>query len=346
MAGGPAGRSQPPVPPIMTAEPEREAPSGLSAAGIESDDPRRGRSGLWPVVRVLGLALAVAAIGFVVYSAADSWSSLEQAFTNRDFIAALAGGAIGYAVLTLLMGLSWQVLLGAADPRGLGVGEALLVYGQSQVLKYLPTNVLHLVGRWSQARRLGITHRAIAWSTGAELVLVVIAAAVLAAVFAFPLLTEWTGWSSADYVAPAIGSAIAVVILGVGGWYFLRRAAAGVVDTVRLTRSVAAAFTLYVAFFLLTGLLVAGLSAVVGGRSAFDLSTLGIVAAAWIIGFFTPGAPAGIGVREAVLTAGLTLAGEPNAVSIAIGYRLVTLGGDLLVFAFAKLARRAAGSGS
>jgi hypothetical protein len=56
-----------------------------------------------------------------------------------------------------------------------------------------------------------------------------------------------------------------------------------------------------------------------------------VAAAAWLGGFVVPGAPAGLGVREAILTAGLELAGYGStALTVAIGYRLITLAGDVI----------------
>ena len=63
-----------------------------------------------------------------------------------------------------------------------------------------------------------------------------------------------------------------------------------------------------------------------------------ISATAWTLGFLTPGAPAGLGVREAVLVALLTpSAGEPAALTAALAFRAATLGGDLLFYLSARL---------
>ena len=60
--------------------------------------------------------------------------------------------------------------------------------------------------------------------------------------------------------------------------------------------------------------------------------TLGLFACAWLLGFVTPGAPAGIGIRELMLTEGLTpLVGREQAVVIALTFRILSTGSDLLV---------------
>ena len=52
---------------------------------------------------------------------------------------------------------------------------------------------------------------------------------------------------------------------------------------------------------------------------------------AWLIGFITPGAPGGIGVREAsVLVTTSAIMGPGPALLFAAATRIVTLGGDAL----------------
>tara|TARA_Y100000768_G_C23948357_1_gene668814 strand:- start:1356 stop:1664 length:309 start_codon:yes stop_codon:yes gene_type:complete len=55
-----------------------------------------------------------------------------------------------------------------------------------------------------------------------------------------------------------------------------------------------------------------------------------IFSIAWIAGFIIPGAPGGIGVREAVIIFFITpIIGEAQGVAAAIGLRFVTLLGDV-----------------
>jgi uncharacterized membrane protein YbhN (UPF0104 family) len=89
----------------------------------------------------------------------------------------------------------------------------------------------------------------------------------------------------------------------------------------------------YVVFFIANGLLFIALAESLSDQAG-DWSTLiGISAVGWLLGFVIPGAPGGLGVREAVFIAGLTATGVPASLStaIALGHRLVTLSGDGLV---------------
>ena len=55
-----------------------------------------------------------------------------------------------------------------------------------------------------------------------------------------------------------------------------------------------------------------------------------IFSIAWIAGFIIPGAPGGIGVREAVIIFFITpIIGEAQSIAVAIALRFITLLGDV-----------------
>ena len=67
----------------------------------------------------------------------------------------------------------------------------------------------------------------------------------------------------------------------------------------------------------------------------------GLFSLAWVVGFVTPGAPAGLGVRDAIIVTGLTAVyGAGIAVGLTVLLRFVTISGDGLAFASGVLARR------
>jgi hypothetical protein len=95
------------------------------------------------------------------------------------------------------------------------------------------------------------------------------------------------------------------------------------------------ALLLYLVFFCALGEMTVATLYGITGRWVWSLSQPLTVAytAAWFIGYITPGAPGGVGVREAALVVllGPSL-GEATALSVAAGLRLLTMLGDLLLF--------------
>ena len=58
-----------------------------------------------------------------------------------------------------------------------------------------------------------------------------------------------------------------------------------------------------------------------------------IYALSWVIGYITPGASGGLGVREALIIGFLSgIVGEPASILVALALRLITIIGDFLVF--------------
>ena len=94
-------------------------------------------------------------------------------------------------------------------------------------------------------------------------------------------------------------------------------------------------YALYLLFYLAAGGLL--LAVVYGVARVPDPGTGGVIITAfslsWILGFLTPGSPAGLGVREAALVAVLShFIGEANSLFAALIFRAITSGGDLFLF--------------
>ena len=63
------------------------------------------------------------------------------------------------------------------------------------------------------------------------------------------------------------------------------------------------------------------------------VSLVGVYALSWIVGFIIPGAPAGIGVREALMVTLLEpIYGSGVAAGLSLIFRFVSSLGDLLAF--------------
>ena len=203
------------------------------------------------------------------------------------------------------------------------------VYGRTQIAKYLPGNCFHFVGRQVLGRALGHSQAALALASLVEAGLLIAVAAGLA----LPLVHE----PGRRLVAPAPGRRRS------GARARLRRAQAAARALLagrpiadhprrgaghRLLRALALQAAFFAAaggvLWLLAALLVAPQAAALG-----PLTSIGALALAWVAGFVTPGAAAGIGVREAVLMVALdgALGLEASAV-VALAFRLVTTAGD------------------
>ncbi len=171
---------------------------------------------------------------------------------------------------------------------------------------------------------MGVSHKALVWASVAEAALVLAAAALVTAVFARPLFaTALAELDAPNWMQVVVPVAAAVVFIAVS--VTLVRSHAEHQGIIPLLKGSAAACLLYALFFLANGILLAWLVMMLPTTAPLQQppwELAGIVALAWFAGFIVPGAPAGIGIREFVLTLGLEHAGlAGSAVSLAIAYR-------------------------
>jgi hypothetical protein len=308
------------------------------------------------LVRWIGpLALMLSLVYFVRFAVrnAETLPSLRW----DGLAAAGLGVALAlYLAVILLSGLAWLILLrGVGEPARFGT--ALPIFAVAQFGKYIPGNVAHLAGRVVLAVRAGFGQERVLATMALE-----IAWAVLSGVFvawAAPTLSGTLGPArdlGAPPTAALAGVTVLALLLPLGARYLLRslpdrvRRRVPGLSEVRIPGAgpLAACFLLGCLCMLLLGAIPVVLEAAVfgAGESAY-FAVAGLFALAWVAGFITPGAPAGLGVRDAILMTGLTpIFGPGNALGVTVVMRLVTSVGDAIAFAAGLLVRRAGRAGA
>ena len=281
-----------------------------------------------PVLKVwlnrAGLALGIAGVIFVGFKL----SGYRQDLTNVEFTvrgyAAIAALCVAYAGTNLLLTIGWQNLL-STNEQPVRLRWALTTYAVSGLAKYVPGNIFQFASRHALGLAAGFTNRALIKSTLLELACLIIAAATCALLL---LPTLWPTMSLGFAMSLSFAAALCLAF------------AATLIGGVRLLISASS----YFAFICISGLIFAAIfqSAL---STSMDPSTVALVTAAyivaWILGLIMPGAPAGIGVREAALIGLLGSIAAPSIVALAaILARLVTVSGDLLFFGFSQALAR------
>ena len=213
------------------------------------------RSWIRWLFRVAGLALSVASLIFVGLKIVESSGPLTTDFARTSFLATILLGALLYALLSSLVGFGWITLARGLGPDGnLRSREGLIVYGRSQIMKYLPSNVLHIVGRYGLGRQIGASPAALLFSIAAESILLVIAASMLAILFGLPLVLKFAAEFQGG-ISRILVLATLLILLGGSLWWFRED-----LFNRRLVIAMLAAFLLYLCFFLLNGSIVLALA--------------------------------------------------------------------------------------
>lgn len=295
-------------------------------------------------LRILGWPIAIAVSGYFVWF-------LFKAIGNQDFsalatvptITAMCLATLLYTTIIPISAWAWALLLGRQGekwaPRRLAA-----IMGATQAAKYIPGNVAQHIGRASLVLGRGMRTHAFAVTIVQEMLLAVTASIIVGSLLlwvspeGFLLLPE-------QYrnvlLLVACGAAIFVIILAIGPENAFPvmtkspkvvriRESLGRPIGFKVTGSVLAA---YCANYLLIGAGMWGVAyslGIVGGGYALLTAAFTL---AWLLGFLTPGAPAGMGVREGVLA--LILGGvmsDMQLLSLIVAMRVVTLIGDGVCF--------------
>lgn len=306
-------------------------------------------------IRWLGTAVAIAASAYFLMHA-------RQALAGQDLGELLQGRVVAATVLLTLAymtlipitALAWTWLLRALG-QPVAIATTTPILATTQLGKYLPGNVAHHLGRMFVARAHGLETGSTVLSMAYETLLVLVACAhVSALTFLWSPPAALADWPMAQHHGALIAvislGALAVIIAAPTIAQTIARLRGGAsAKALRPARPVRpgwhacfACYLLYAFNFALVGVglwLVARTLSPVPVTIADLLLLTGAFAGSWILGFLAPGAPAGLGVREAVLSLWLgTTLDSTTAVSLIILLRIATTAGDLLNFLWGSLA--------
>lgn len=294
--------------------------------------------------RAIHLVVTIASLGFLAWAIAGTGVLADPAWRDPALVGRVALAGCVYAAALLFVVAGWLMLVRSASPeRKLALRTGFRIYGLSQLYKYLPSNVLHYVGRHAALRQAGIGHLPAALGGFGEIALLMPAALGVAA------LAAYLGDVPLDHrIAPtvlaalALGATCALVLAAVSPRLRGDGRTAQVFGTLSspaVRRAAAGAFACYLLFFVSSSAAFA-IVATAGGvwQTSDALLLTAVWAAAWALGFAVPGAPGGLGVREAVMIAGLSpAAGLDGAALVALAMRLATIAGDVVLAAAAYL---------
>jgi uncharacterized membrane protein YbhN (UPF0104 family) len=262
--------------------------------------------------------LAILAVGtFLV----RGWDRIQASLTQLDVV---------HLVLAIIATVAAKLLLGAnasiaANRCGIAIGyvDATRLYNISQLGKYIPGSVWQFVGRAAAYRGLGASYGAIRDSLLVESFWVVAAAGLLGSAL---VGTYVPGWVQQGVSTRALAWLSGLAVLGLAAtvcglaWKRreLRRYVTLVWPSGRLLAVQAAVWCL-----LGLGFWVLALGVGLDLRPGY---AIGLFALAFALGFLVPIAPAGLGIRDAILTLGLVRFGSlEQALAVTLVARLVYL---------------------
>ncbi len=303
-----------------------------------------GRSGWGRLVQGLGLAAAIGFCGLAFWKGSRELPVLDWGVLRLWVWLGLALAL--YIPSQFLAARAWKGTLAVFQVRlpGRRAETQLLV---SQIGKYIPGNVAHLLGRFALARADGVpavpfslallVEVGIVLATGAALLIVLL---LTAPDLVGQVLPEGAGLSQQSLsrlIALLLELEIGAALLVLGS-RLRHTVGAPILDIAQAGVPVA----LHAVSFVVLGLsLACVLQALVPGHGAGPLLPVAVFIVAWTVGFLTPGSPGGLGVREGLIVLGLGVTIGPGpALAAAILHRGISILGDLASFGIGLALRR------
>jgi hypothetical protein len=281
------------------------------------------------LLHLVGGGLGLAGVIFVVLRLNAYAQQIDLARFNLAAWSIVALLALVYGAGNLLLARAWWHLLAFFEVKTKW-RWACKAYGLSQLAKYVPGNIFHLAGRQALGMAAGLPTRPLVKSAVWELGLIAIAGAL------FSLLTVPLVWPDLSLWLSYLLFVVVTAIL-FAALYKL------------LSSSLAVALIWQMAFLVVSGLVFFGtLTLVVTPTTVLPAMTVlcGAFVIAWLVGLVTPGAPAGVGVRELVLLFLLKgVVGEADLLLAVVFGRVVTVVGDLLYFMMATFLKQGESNG-
>lgn len=299
--------------------------------------------------RIFGIAFyGIAALFLVFYAQSLDWDSLGELEVNFGWLALAT--ILGIATRFLFARIWLFFLSQSGEVKTADRAELYLVYAKSWLGRYIPGSVTWIIGKVVFAAKLGISKSRLAVSSFLEAVLQLLTVLLTATLLLVvdPRTFEFAGNWVWFLLAAAVIGLVFVLPPVFKAWasiaYKLIRKSELDEQLVPSSQALLSGFLLFVLSSLLSGLALFFVAmAVVPGlgfeNMLFVLAASNLASAVSMVAVF---APAGIGVREAVQIAALSVVMSPaEALVVAIAMRLVSLVWDLLFPVLARVRKTA-----
>lgn len=254
-----------------------------------------------------------------------------------------------YGILLVVMSLSWRKTNSVITGNPIGFWISSKVYCKSNLLKYIPGNVFQYVGRNELAERLDLSHADVAMATGIDVFEQFFSFFIVSVIFGgYGFIQIIKEYAFLQVILPVGILAVLIIIWAL--FHFAGRKHKKKLDYYQslLVRKNIPVFlkcifryvVIAIGFGTIYLLVITNIVTIhVPVSSYFEI--FGVFILSWLFGFVTPGAPGGIGIREAVLT--LLLGSRYDVTPFLTGiviYRLINTLGDIIAYIITVLGEK------
>ena len=260
------------------------------------------------VIKIIGNIVMIAAVVFVIKKLMGMDIKLSDLRDGRVMLS-LGICFVFQTVIIIFSCYPWLVFTRVLSGRGIPFSAAMPVYTQSNLYKYIPGNVFQYVGRNQLAADMDISHVDVACATVLDIFFCVMWTAVISAVLLGGRIAELFGrYGRGLLIAAVVGAAVIAAAAVLCRLKFHERFMnyisrySKAFEKAKRPMLLRGAFYYFLQNAVSAAMYFVCLLLIIPQAGTKELVMLtGAFMFAWIIGFVTPGAPGGIGIREGVM---------------------------------------------
>ncbi len=299
------------------------------------------------IIKIIGNIVMIIAIIFIIKGLV-SYDIDYKVIVKGNNLLIFIGLIIAYTLSVILTSIPWRNVVYLITGEKIKLVEVATVSTKANVMKYIPGNVFQYIGRNGLAVEKGLKHSDVAMSTIVDVIINLGTVFLLTVFFSFDTIVYWFK----EYIKPIyfIGLVIlGLLCLAVVVIYFYKKRDK-YVDTFKRVfskdgiKTVVINILVYVLLSLYTTIIyMVVLNVIADGtlKPESYFMVMGAVLASWILGFITPGAPGGMGVRETILI--MLVGGIMSEEVILLGVvvnRVVSILGDVLALVVMQIVNK------
>jgi len=307
-------------------------------------------------IKIVGYVLTTASFIYIFYSLYNVRDDIFALDSLGQIFAICGIFAVVFITTIYAYGYLLKFNLEFISNKNLKTSEPIEIFTKSNLCKYLPGSVMQFVARNIFAEKIGITQTKMAFSSVIEIFFNVVISLLLCLVFAgglfVQLAQERIPWDIYIIVGIAFCAAAVIAFLilrKMKSFERFKQKVSEQIKDIKLPKLLGLSIKMLVGIsyvHIVAGLMFFYLLRTVTGINDMNIFTvLSAYIIAWLIGYITPSAPGGIGVKETILSFILMEFYDREQILVAaLLFRVVTITADVLAFCLyvilKKLARR------
>ncbi|MEO0130856.1 MAG: lysylphosphatidylglycerol synthase domain-containing protein [candidate division WOR-3 bacterium] len=293
------------------------------------------------IINILSRIITIISIIFLFFKLSQYFHEIPIFSCNIRGILIIISSVLFCTSTIVVNAYIWKIIL-QGNKIYLSLKDAFKIVGRSQISKYLPGNVFQYLSRISLGRKAGISSEVLIQSIGVETLLLALAAASIGNIGLF-FDKKAPVWLIEKIIMNRYELILLFVLMIIIIWFFsfsFYRPQLWIYSCIKClkTGELVKSFSLCLWVFITYGFFISLLLNNLWGietRLKWYQFSWGF-SLAWFLGFITPGAPSGLGIRETVFY-GLyhQEIHEGPLIGLVFILRVITGLGDLLGFAVA-----------